>query len=198
MSGATDLGDGRVVLILDPAAVAARRASARCRGGDRGRRRAACSDDHAGSARRRPTPSSSSRSRARRTRCAAATCSTSTWSSRSLACRTPPRFVDGVVFSRGHVVPAVNLRARFGFERVPYNLRTRLLVVHADGRSVGLVVDEGREFIRIADAAIQPPQEAIAGTSGEYIEGIASLNGRLVLVVDLSRLLSFSTPLIPA
>ena len=48
-------------------------------------------------------------------------------------------FVDGVVFSRGQVVPAVNLRVRFGFERAPYDLRTRLIVVQTAGRSVGLM-----------------------------------------------------------
>ena len=58
-----------------------------------------------------------------------------------------PPFVDGVVFSRGQVVPAVNLRARFGFERAEYDLRTRLLVVQHGGRSVGLVVDAAREFV---------------------------------------------------
>src|SRR5437868_11259218 len=61
-----------------------------------------------------------------------------------------PAHVDGVVFSRGQVVPAVNLRARFGFDRVPYELRSRLIVVSAGGRTVGLIVDEAREFVRIA------------------------------------------------
>ena len=66
-------------------------------------------------------------------------------------------FVDGVVFSRGQVVPALNLRARFGFEKAPYDLSTRLLVVHAAGRSVGLIVDAAREFVSIDPASIQPP-----------------------------------------
>ena len=62
-------------------------------------------------------------------------------------------FVDGVVFSRGQVLPAVSLRARFGFERVPYDVRTRLIVVQSAARQIGLLVDEGREFIRIPAAA---------------------------------------------
>ncbi|HTG89086.1 MAG TPA: chemotaxis protein CheW [Vicinamibacterales bacterium] len=107
-------------------------------------------------------------------------------------------FVDGVVFSRGQVVPAVNLRARFGFERVPYDVRTRLVVVSSGGRSVGLVVDEGREFLRLSDSAICPPQESLAGLSSRYVEGIASLNGRLILVLNLDNLLNFSEPLIAA
>src|SRR3954453_13533999 len=56
-------------------------------------------------------------------------------------------FVDGVVFSRGQVVPALNLRAHSGFERVANGVSTRLLVVHTNGRSVGLVVDAAREFL---------------------------------------------------
>lgn len=107
-------------------------------------------------------------------------------------------FVDGVVFSRGQVVPAVNLRARFGFDRVPYEPRTRLLVVQAASRTLGLIVDTAREFVRFPVDAIQPPQEALSGTSGRYVEGIVSLNDRLILVLDLEQLMNFSEPLVAA
>jgi purine-binding chemotaxis protein CheW len=107
-------------------------------------------------------------------------------------------FVDGVVFSRGQVVPAVNLRARFGFERVPYDLRSRLLVVQSGTRSVGLVVDEGREFVRVPSGAIQPPNEGLAGLSGQYVAGIVTLKDRLIVVLDLHQLLNFGSPLIAA
>jgi purine-binding chemotaxis protein CheW len=106
-------------------------------------------------------------------------------------------FVDGVVFSRGQVVPALNLRARFGFDKVPHDLRTRLLVVQSDGRSVGLLVDSAREFLAIPPAAVQPPNQALAGTGGQYIEGIANLNDRLILILDLRAVLDF-TQSIPA
>src|SRR5689334_22995141 len=89
-------------------------------------------------------------------------------------------FVDGVVFSRGQVVPAVNLRARFGFERTPFDLRTRLIVLSADGRTVGLIVDDAREFLRIPESAIQPAEEALAGAGGDYVRGVASIGGRLI------------------
>lgn len=106
-------------------------------------------------------------------------------------------FVDGVVFSRGKVVPALNLRARFGFDKVPYDLRTRLLVVQSDTRSVGLVVDSAREFLAISPAAIQPPNQALTGLSSRYVQGIANLDDRLVLILDLPEVLDFSEP-IPA
>lgn len=101
-------------------------------------------------------------------------------------------FVDGVVFSRGQVVPALNLRARFGFERATPDVRTRLLVVQSDGRNVGLVVDSAREFLAIPPSSVQPPNQALAGISGQYIEGIANLNDRLILILDLSAVLNFS------
>jgi len=104
--------------------------------------------------------------------------------------------LDGVVFSRGEVVPALNLRARFGFERVPYDLATRLLVVHAGGRTVGLVVDAAREFVAIDPAAIQPPASALSGLSGRYLEGVANIGDRLILVLNLDLVLTFSGPVL--
>jgi purine-binding chemotaxis protein CheW len=106
-----------------------------------------------------------------------------------------PSFVDGVVFSRGQVVPVVNLRARFGFERVAHDLRTRLIVVQSGSRLIGLVADAAREFVSIPSEAIQPPHEALAGMSGRYVEGVASIGNRLVLVLNLSRILNFAESL---
>jgi purine-binding chemotaxis protein CheW len=106
-----------------------------------------------------------------------------------------PGFVDGVVFSRGEVVPIVNLRARFGFERTPYDIKSRLVVVSADGRQVGLLADSAREFVRIPADAVQPPSEALAGMSGRYVEAIASFGDRLILILNLERVLNFTEAL---
>jgi purine-binding chemotaxis protein CheW len=101
-----------------------------------------------------------------------------------------PPFVEGVVFSRGKVVPALNLRRRFGLEKVPHDLRTRLVVVAANGRTVGLLVDTAREFITIPTEAIKPPPEAVTGLSGKYLDGIATLGERLILILNVDEVLS--------
>jgi purine-binding chemotaxis protein CheW len=106
-----------------------------------------------------------------------------------------PAFVDGVVFSRGQVVPVVNLRARFGFDRATNDVRSRLIVVQSAARQIGLVVDSAREFVNIPPGAIQPPHEALAGMSGRYVQGVASINDRLILILDLSRILNFAETL---
>jgi purine-binding chemotaxis protein CheW len=105
-----------------------------------------------------------------------------------------PVFIDGVVFSRGQVVPVMNMRVRFGFERVPPDIRTRLIVVEAAGRTVGLMVDEAREFVVIPEAAVQPPNTSISGLSGHYLEGVATIGDRLVLVLDLETVIDVAPP----
>jgi len=106
-------------------------------------------------------------------------------------------YLDGVIFSRGQVVPAVNLRRRFGFDKVPYDLRTRLVVVN-NGRTVGLIVDAAREFVSIPGSAIQPPPEGLSGVSGNYLQGIATLGQRLVLLLNVDEVLSVAEPGLPA
>jgi purine-binding chemotaxis protein CheW len=101
-----------------------------------------------------------------------------------------PGHVDGVVFSRGAVVPAVSLRARFGFERTPYDARTRLIVIQQAGRSVGLIVDAAREFVTIAPEIVHPPAEGITGRSGRYVRGVATVGDRMIMLLDVAELLN--------
>jgi len=109
-----------------------------------------------------------------------------------------PPFVDGVVFSRGQIVPAINVRARFGFERAPFDVRTRFLVTNAGGRAVGLLVDSCREFLKIASGAIHPPADALGGSSDSSISGIATVGDRVIVIVDLDRLLASNDPILAA
>ena len=101
--------------------------------------------------------------------------------------------VEGIAFSRGQVIPAVNLRVRFGWPREPHTMRTRLIVVQTQQRLVGLIVDAAREFSAIPDDAIRPIQEAISGLEGNYLKGIATLGERLVLLLDLETTLNLGT-----
>jgi purine-binding chemotaxis protein CheW len=101
-----------------------------------------------------------------------------------------PPYVDGVVSVRGQVIPAVSLRARFGFPRAEHDLRSRLVVVRSQGRTVGLIVDSAREFASIPPDAIRPLPEGVGGTTGRYLRGVAQRGDRLVLVVDVPELLA--------
>lgn len=107
-------------------------------------------------------------------------------------------FVDGVVFSRGQIVPAINMRARFGFERAPLDVRSRFLVATTGGRSVGLLVDSCREFLRIDASAIHPPADALAGANENYVTGIATMGERMIVILNLEQLLTSRDPILAA
>ncbi len=101
-----------------------------------------------------------------------------------------PAFVEGVVFSRGQVIPAINLRVRFGVEKISHNTSTRLIVTQIGNRTCGLIADTAREFISIPSDAIQIPPETINEATNRYISGIAFVNGRTLLILDPDQIIS--------
>lgn len=98
-------------------------------------------------------------------------------------------FLEGVVFSRGKVIPAVNLRVRFGFSRAPHTPKTRLLVVRSGERVVGLLADSANEFRTIPPQTIQPPDAVMNGITEKFLSGIAHVGDKLVLILDLKTTL---------
>lgn len=98
--------------------------------------------------------------------------------------------VEGVIFSRGQVIPAMNLRVRFGFAREAHTLKTRVIVVEIHQRTVALIVDAAREFRVIPDNAIRPIDQTLAGVDRNYLRGVATVNDRLVLLLNLSAVLN--------
>ncbi len=101
-------------------------------------------------------------------------------------------FVQGIVLSRGEVIPAIDLRMRFGFEKVDYDLRTRLIIINVEKRTVGLIVDTAREFIAIPPDIIQEPPDTVSGLSGRFLDGIATLDERLVLLLNVDEILNLA------
>jgi purine-binding chemotaxis protein CheW len=103
-----------------------------------------------------------------------------------------PDYVEGVILSRGQVIPALSLRKRFGLEKIAHNSRTRLIVINTEQRTVGFIVDTAREFVSIQAEAIQPPPEKSFGLSGQYLGGIAKVGQRLVLILNVAEMLNHS------
>lgn len=98
-------------------------------------------------------------------------------------------YIEGVMFSRGQVIPAINLRLRLGFEKEEYNIGTRVIVINHNDRIVGLIVDSSREFIIIPSELIHPAPEFITGLSDHYLDGIAKLNERIILIFNVAEIL---------
>jgi purine-binding chemotaxis protein CheW len=101
-----------------------------------------------------------------------------------------PPFVEGVINLRGKVISVINLRRRFGLPAADDTRAGRIVVVDINDQVIGMVVDGVSEVLRVNTATIEPPSPAVAGIDSEYLQGIVKLPERLVILLDLDRVLS--------
>jgi len=110
-----------------------------------------------------------------------------------------PEFVEGVVNLRGVIIPIVDLRKRFGLEVAPGSAKkARMLITRgavrgpgsAGGDLLGLVVDGVREVLHIPRQQIDPTPAAARGLQADFIGGVGKVGDRLVILVDITKILS--------
>ena len=101
-----------------------------------------------------------------------------------------PEFVEGIINLRGRVIPVLDLRKHFGFERKKGDRNQRIVLVEAGSESIGVIVDSVSSVLRIADDSVEPPASVIVGPEIEYIYGIAKVDGDLIVLLDLTRIIS--------
>jgi len=101
-----------------------------------------------------------------------------------------PEFVDGVINLRGRVIPVLDLRKRFGLPKDENTNETRIIVVDVDNRTVGLKVDAVSEVLRLPADTVEPPPAIVTGVESEYIKGVGKLDGRLLILLDVAKILT--------
>ncbi len=101
-----------------------------------------------------------------------------------------PPFVDGVINLRGKVVPIINVRRRFGMPSIERDKNTRVIVVELRGKTVGFLVDAVSEVLRIPRSVTEPPPGIVAGVGADYITAVGKLEERLLILLDLEKVLS--------
>lgn len=102
-----------------------------------------------------------------------------------------PSYVDGVINLRGKVIPVIDLRSRFGMPRIEHTKNTRIVVVELVGKTVGFVVDAVSEVLRIPKSITEPPpQTVMQNMKTDYITSVAKLEDRLLILLDLEKILS--------
>lgn len=102
-----------------------------------------------------------------------------------------PDFVEGVINLRGRIIPVISLRSRVGLPKAENDGRTRIVIVDIQGVTLGMIVDAVSEVLRVPADKIEPPPR-LKRLEREYVRGIASLEKRLLLVLDLDYILSQS------
>ncbi|UTR15077.1 chemotaxis protein CheW [Salipaludibacillus sp. LMS25] len=101
-----------------------------------------------------------------------------------------PDFVEGVINLRGVVTPIIDLRKRFNIEGINHSETTRVIIVTVGNMEVGLVVDAANDVIDIPKSAVEPPPEVVGGLEAEYIRGVAKLEKRLLILLNLDKVLN--------
>lgn len=101
-----------------------------------------------------------------------------------------PEFVEGVINLRGRVIPVVDLRKRFSLTVTEVSEQSRVVVVDIGGEDIGVIVDAVTEVLRIAADSVEPTSSLVTTEDSYYIEGIAKVDDRLLILLDINRALA--------
>ncbi|GED34196.1 chemotaxis protein CheW [Brevibacillus centrosporus] len=99
-----------------------------------------------------------------------------------------PAYVEGVVDLRGRILPIINLRTMFGLEPVAETDDTRFVDLQLEGLDVGIIVDAVSEVMNIPQKLIEAAPPLVAGVEGKYLQGIARLNDKLIMLLDIDEI----------
>jgi purine-binding chemotaxis protein CheW len=100
-----------------------------------------------------------------------------------------PHFVKGVINLRGVVTPIIDLRTRFGLEEAPFSENTRVIIVALGEIEVGLIVDAANDVIDLPADVIEPAPEVVDTVEVDYINGVAKVGKRLLILINLEKVL---------
>ena len=101
-----------------------------------------------------------------------------------------PFYVEGVINLRGKVIPVVDMRKRFGLETSERTKNNRIVVVAISGTTTGIIVDAVTEVLRIPNASVEPASSIVTAGETDYLQGIAKLENRMVILLDLGKVLA--------
>jgi len=100
-----------------------------------------------------------------------------------------PEFIRGVINLRGHIVPIVDLRVRFGLSDPRYDAFTVVIILNIGTRIVGVVVDSVSDVMTLRAEQIRPAPEFSSTLGTEYLLGLGALEDRMIILVDIACLL---------
>jgi len=99
-------------------------------------------------------------------------------------------YIEGVINLRGRIIPIVHLRKRLGMPIIEMDKNTRIIVVEISGKTIGFIVDEVQEVLRISTDITEKPPELVSGVDSDYITAVAKLEERLLILLDLEKTLA--------
>ncbi len=101
-----------------------------------------------------------------------------------------PDFIKGVINLRGRIIPVIDLKKKLGLGDVIVGKVSRIVVVTLKGRLLGLLVDGASQVLKVKVSSIEPAPEEVVQKGGDYLRGVAKLENRLIILVDLATVLA--------
>ena len=101
-----------------------------------------------------------------------------------------PNFISGIINYRGTVIPIIDLKKRFNLTDSQVDGNTRIIVINLDEKQIGFIVDEASQTVRLQDKEIDPTPDIVAGVDRKYITGVGKLESRLIILIDLEKVLT--------
>ncbi|MEN9658010.1 MAG: hypothetical protein RL571_1475 [Pseudomonadota bacterium] len=101
-----------------------------------------------------------------------------------------PAFIKGVINLRGNIVPIVDLRIKFGLGNIMYDHFTVVIILNVANRTVGIVVDGVSDVLTLAANHVKPAPEFGAVLDTAYIQGLGTLEERMIILVDIEKLMT--------
>jgi purine-binding chemotaxis protein CheW len=105
-----------------------------------------------------------------------------------------PEYILGLVSLRGLIIPIFDLRRRLGLATREPTRETRIVVVMQGTKVIGLIVDRIEQVVRLPAGTIEPPPPILGDLEAEYIEGIGRFEGRMLILLNLSKVLAPPAP----
>ncbi|WP_186578196.1 chemotaxis protein CheW [Aquibacillus kalidii] len=99
-------------------------------------------------------------------------------------------FIKGIINMRGQITPIIDLKTRLGLGETVHTENTRILIASIDDIQVGLIVDAATDVIDIDSSVIDEAPQSVNGVDSKYLKGVAKLEERLLLILNLEQVLS--------
>jgi purine-binding chemotaxis protein CheW len=99
-----------------------------------------------------------------------------------------PHYLKGLINLRSTVIPVIDLRARFGLPEAELTDESRIMVLQACGKTIGIVVDAVSEVLRVKHDQIAPPPPTVAGLGRDYLSGLVKLDNRLLILLEIDKI----------
>ncbi|SFI14196.1 purine-binding chemotaxis protein CheW [Tindallia magadiensis] len=101
-----------------------------------------------------------------------------------------PAFIEGIINLRGSIVPIVSIKKRFNLAQEEVGEDHRIIIINLEEKQVGFIVDDASQVLTISEEQIEKAPEVIAGADREYITGIGKISDKIILLLDLEKILT--------